>query len=574
MRVKTIVDLLRTRAASQPDDLAYLFLESGEQAHDRDRLTWSALDRRSRALGAAVAARVQQGARVLIMLPPGIDFMPAFFSVLYARAIAIPTYPPAGARADRVSARVRAILADAGVSLVLSCRALHARIATLAAMMPELAQVPWLDVDAAADSQVPGWHDAAPGAADAAEIALLQYTSGSTASPRGVMVTHGNVLHNLALSARLADYTRDSVSVSWLPVNHDMGLINGVLQGVHSGCPTIQMAPAVFLQRPVRWLQAMSRFGGTHSGAPNFAYDLCARRVSAEDREGLDLSTWRVAYNGSEPVRRWTLERFLRVFSPCGFRWTACRPGYGLAEATLVVTTDRTGTAPIVHPGGVHVSSGTSLDALRIRIVDPLTRQRRPDGEVGEIWVAGGSVARGYWNKPHETAMTFHARLAPGGEGPFLRTGDLGFVSGGHLFVTGRLKDVLIVRGVKHYPHDLEATAEQAHPALRPGGCAAFAVDGDDEERAVLVAEIEPRFLASTRATAGVPIINAIRRAITDVHRVSLTAVWLVPAGHLPRTTSGKLRRYLCREGFLTVSLQPLATWDDDAPIATRELAS
>ena len=299
MRVKSVIDLLRNRAEARPDDVAYTFLESGEAAGST--IAWAVLDRRSRALGSFIAARVDPGARVLIMLPPGIDFAPAFFGVLYAGAIAIPTYPPAGARADRTSARVRGMVADAGVSLVLSSSGLHARRAALESMIPELAGVPWVDIDHVDDNAAEEWRD--PVIASSA-LALLQYTSGSTATPRGVMVSHGNLLHNLALSGRLGAYGSGSVSVSWLPVNHDMGLINGVLQGVFSGCPTIQMAPAAFLQRPARWLQAISRFGATHSGGPNFAYDLCVRRVSDEDRAGLDLSSWRLAYNGSEPVRR------------------------------------------------------------------------------------------------------------------------------------------------------------------------------------------------------------------------------------------------------------------------------
>jgi acyl-CoA synthetase (AMP-forming)/AMP-acid ligase II len=610
MRVKNLIDLLRARADAQPDDVAYTFMESGE--HTGGRLAWAALDRRSRALGASIAARVQPGARVLIMLPPGIDFAPALFGVLYAGAIAIPTYPPAGARADRTSARLRGMVADAGVSLVLCktgapgappCGGLHAERAMLASSIPELDGVPWLDIDNVDDNAAGLWRD--PMAVSSA-IALLQYTSGSTATPRGVMVSHGNLLHNLALSARLAAYGPDSVAVSWLPVNHDMGLINGVLQGVHSGYPTLQMAPGAFLQRPARWLQAISRFGATHSGGPNFAYDLCARRVSDEDREGLDLGSWRVAYNGSEPVRRSTMERFMRVFGPSGFRWTAFRPGYGLAESTLLVTGDPAGTPPVFHfpgpessagstPGrqarGPWVSSGASTGAMRIRIVDPVTLRTLKDGEIGEIWVAGESVALGYWNNPRDTEATFRAFIAgtndgvpnegpvpsaveglvpsevdgpaPSGvEGPFLRTGDLGCISDGHLFVTGRIKDVLIVRGLKHYPQDIEVTAEQAHPALRPGCCAAFAVEHGSEERVAIAAEIEPRFMSAVE-TPGRSVTSAIRRAIADAHHISLHAIALVPAGTLPKTTSGKLQRFLCRDGFLDGTLGAIAVWHD-----------
>jgi acyl-CoA synthetase (AMP-forming)/AMP-acid ligase II len=583
MRVKNMIDLLRVRADAHPDGVAYTFLESGEQAGTT--LAWAALDRRSRALGASVAAHVEPGARVLVMLPPGIDFAAAFFGVLYAGAIAIPTYPPSGARADRTSARVRGMVADAGVTLILSTSALHARVAMLEAMVPELGGVPWIDMDQVNDIAADEWRDPMTAAS---AIALLQYTSGSTATPRGVMVSHGNLLHNLGLSARLAGYGPDSVSVSWLPVNHDMGLINGVMQGVYSGCPTIQMAPAAFLQRPARWLQAISRFGATHSGGPNFAYDLCARRVSEVDRDGLDLSSWRLAYNGSEPVRRSTMEQFVRAFGGCGFRWTSFRPGYGLAESTLVVTGGRAGSPPVFHSasqdagGGATgkqscapwVSSGASTGAMRIRIVDPVTLEIRPDGEVGEIWVAGESVALGYWNNPRDSAATFRAFVARTNEGPFLRTGDLGCISNSHLFVTGRIKDVLIVRGVKHYPHDIEATAEQSHPALRPGCCAAFAVERVGEERVAMVAEVEPRFMTATETAGAAHAISAIRRAVADAHQVSLHAVALVPAGTVPKTTSGKLQRFLCRDGFVDGTLGAIAAWDDDMVATTEQIAS
>ena len=424
MRVRSMIGLLRTRADAHPGEGAYTFLESGE--HAGNTLTWAAVDRRSRALGASIAARVDPGARVLIMLPPDVDFAPAFFGVLYAGAIAIPTYPPSGVRTDRTSARVRGMIADAGVSLVLSRSALSARVPMLESMIPELTGVPWLYIDHVDDHAADEWRD--PMTASSA-IALLQYTSGSTAMPRGVMVTHANLLHNLALSARLAAYGSDSVSVSWLPVNHDMGLINGVLQGVYSGYPTIQMPPDAFLQRPARWLQAISRFGATHSGGPNFAYDLCARRVSDEIREGLDLRSWGLAYNGSEPVRRSTMEHFVRVFGQCGFRWAAFRPGYGLAESTLVVTGDPAGTPPIFHsaasepaaaadaglqPCAPWVSSGVSTGAMRIRIrrsgnAPPSggRRGRRDSGSRAKAWRSGTGTTRWTPRRPS-------ARSSPG----------------------------------------------------------------------------------------------------------------------------------------------------------------
>jgi len=569
--VNSIVDLLRQRAGRDPEGIAYTFLDAGER--EGRSVTWGDLDLESRAIGAAVAATVAPGSRVLVMLPPAVEFASAFLGVLYAGATAIPTYPPSGSRADRTSARIRGMVADADVNLVLSNGSVIGRRSQIEMLIPQLAGIPWLNID---DTDLVSPADWVPPRCGRSTLALLQYTSGSTAAPRGVMVTHANLLHNLAHTANLARYTSESVAVSWLPVNHDMGLINGVLQGIHSGSRTIQMAPAAFLQRPARWLQAISRYGATHSGGPNFAYDLCARRLSEEDRAGLDLRTWELAYNGSEPVRRSTMENFMRVFGPHGFHWTSFRPGYGLAEATLVVTSDRAGTAPIFRSFAGNsaapadwVSSGATDGEMRIRVVDPVTLVPRSDGDVGEIWIAGDSVAAGYWNKPRETAATFTAFLAGTTDGPYLRTGDLGCVAAGHLFVTGRIKDILIVRGLKHYPHDIEATAEGAHGSLRPGGCAAVAIDLAGEESVAVIAEVDPRFGADLDDHVGTDAICAIRRAVAESHQLALRAVALVPAGTLPKTTSGKLQRFLCRTGFLEGTLGPLAAWYEADRVAS-----
>ena len=549
MRVN-LIDLLRDRAAAQPDSTAFTFLESGE--NEGASLTWSALDLRSRAIAAAIQTKVRPGDRVLVMLPPGVDFVAAFFGVVYAGAVAIPVYPPSGGRADRTAARLRAIVDDARVSLVVSSTAVAGKRSVVASLIPRLAGLSWLTVDTVDDSAVEAWRLTACGGDS---LALLQYTSGSTASPRGVMVTHANLLDNLTYSAALAKHDRSSVAVSWLPVNHDMGLIDGVLQPVFSGFCSYLMAPAAFLQRPARWLQAISRFGATHSGGPNFAYDLCARRVQDDERDALDLSTWRIAFNGSEPVRRSTLESFHRRFASSGFRWEAFRPAYGLAESTLLVTSTRADETPQfldIEPGRSLVSCGTINGTPRIRIVDPATRAVVGDGAVGEIWVAGRSVAQGYWNQPHDSAATFQATIDGVDDGPYLRTGDLGCIVKDRLFVTGRMKDVLIVRGVKHYPQDLEATAERAHPAIRAGCCAAFSVDRHDEERIVVVAEVDPRRPLGDGDFERTS--TAIRLAIGEAHQVDVADVTLVPAGTLPRTTSGKLQRYLCRDAFVSGS--------------------
>ena len=548
----SLIDLLRDRAATQPDDPAFTFLDDGEEAGVS--VTWRELERRSRALGTAIGRYVDPGARVLVMFPPSIDFIPAFLGVLYAGAVAVPAYPPAGGRADRTLERLQRMVCDSGVSLVV---APDTRIT-----LPSLDALPWLDPASVPDHCADEWR--APRLSGEG-LALLQYTSGSTAAPRGVMVSHGNLLHNLAQTHRDGAYTRDSVSVSWLPINHDMGLINGVLQPVFSGCRAYLMAPATFLQRPARWLQALSRFGATHSGGPNFAYDLCVRRVTDVDAASLDLGCWRVAYNGSEPVRRVTLEAFQARFGVRGFRWDAFSPAYGLAESTLLVTSVPAGVPPQLR--GEAVASGILHDAgPRVLIVDPHTRTPLPDAVPGEIWVASDSVAHGYWNRAEETADIFRACTSDG-DGPFLRSGDLGLIDRGRLFITGRLKDVLIVRGVKHHPHDLELTAERADPALRAGCCAAVGLQVDGEERVAIVAEVDAREQDRANSQDLAQVLIAIRVAVASVHHVSVCNVSLVRAGTLPKTTSGKLQRFLCRNAMVNGVLEPLASWSDDTVI-------
>ncbi len=387
-------------------------------------------------------------------------------------------------------------------------------------------------------------------------MAFLQYTSGSTAAPRGVMVTHANLLHNLARGDVWRDATTDTIGVSWLPVNHDMGLIDGVLQPVFSGFPAWLMSPAAFLQRPARWLQAISRVRATHSGGPNFAYDLCARRCPTPIDAALDLSSWRVAFNGSEPVRRSTLDAFQRAFGACGFRWDAFRPAYGLAESTLLVTSASSDGPVMLEVDRDALRQGRDVPAFTGCRPDVACRLGRPGRQVadgdrrsrlahplssgpGRRDLDFGAQRRGgYWNRSEDTAATFHACIADTGDGPWLRTGDLGFIRDGGLFVTGRIKDVLIVRGLKHYPQDLELTVERASPAVRPGGCAAFALDCAGEEHLALVAEVDARSAPDFAGIAGASLmqrsIEDIRRQVADDHDVQLCSVALVAPGACP----------------------------------------
>jgi acyl-CoA synthetase (AMP-forming)/AMP-acid ligase II len=544
--MRVMPDVLSQRAQTSPGAAAYTFLEDGER--EGARLSWGELDRRASALAAAVAASATAGARVLILCPPGLAFIPAFFGALRARTIAVSAYPPRTGRAgidpqDRTLARLRAIARDAAPAVILASSSLAQRAAAITMLVPELACATWIDIEVESASG----HQYRAARIDPASVAFLQYTSGSTAEPRGVMVTHANLIHNLADSQSLARHDHTSASVSWLPVIHDMGLIQGILQPAFCGFPAWLMSPAAFLQRPARWLRAISAHGATISGGPNFAYELCVRRISSAEREGLDLRRWRLAFNGAEPIRESTLAAFHELFAPSGFDADAFRPCYGLAEATLLVATGR----------GASTSCGRPAPGTDIRIIDPQTLRPCAGDEPGEIWVAGPGIAAGYWNQPDETAAIFSARIAGTGEGPFLRTGDLGALREDGLHVTGRIKDVLIVRGIKHFPQDIEGTVERASPWVRAGCCAVFAMPGVDGDRIAVAAELEG---AGEHESRDAVIVN-IREAIGAAHGIQVSAVALVAPGAIPKTTSGKLQRFACREGLLNGRLTPLLLW-------------
>ena len=565
MRASTLVDILRQRAFGQSDVRAYTFLADEEE---RDALTYAELDRRARGVAALLQQQTRAGERALLCFPPGLDFIHAFFGCLYAGVIAVPAYPPANARH---LPRLRAIAGDAQASLILTTGKTFSRIRDWLAETPGLSQLRVLVADEGAPSAHEAWREFTP---QAGTLAMLQYTSGSTSEPRGVMVSHANLLANSVSINEGFRHSGDSVSVTWLPTFHDMGLIDGVLQPLYSGFPCYMMAPTAFLQSPARWLRAICRYRATHSGGPNFAYDLCLRKITPEQCAGIALNSWRVAYNGAEPVLSHTLEGFAEKFGPYGFRRAAFYPCYGLAEATLKVSGPLTQEGPVLctvdsealgehravevsreEAGGrTLVGCGVAASDSRIVIVDPERRTACGPGQVGEIWFSGPGLAGGYWNRREATETTFRAFLSDTGDGPFLRTGDLGFMRDGELFVTGRIKDVIIIRGRNHYPQDIELTARQSHPALNAGMGAAFSVAVDGEEQLVIVQEVETRGRPDTAE-----VIGRILEAVAAEHDLSPLAVVLVRPRSVPRTSSGKVQRRACREGFLGDTLEVVA---------------
>lgn len=549
----TLLDHLTANAAQRADSLAFRFLPTGEVGGPEITVTHGRLHQRVGSLAAVLRRHCAPGDRALLLYPGGADFVVAFLACLRAGVIAVPTSGPGGERADRALARSAAVAADCAPSVILTTAEVAASVDF--SMSGEPAGVRRLVTDRPAEPFL----TAEPGAAaeetvteeavDEDTVAFIQYTSGSTGSPRGVVVTHANLMHNLRGQQELWQQGPDAHIVSWLPVFHDMGLIAGLLYAVFVGADATVMPPEAFVQRPLRWLEAISAFGGTFGCAPDFGYALCVRAAADADVSGLDLSTWEVAVNGAEPVRAGTLERFAARFAPAGFRREALSPGYGLAESTLAVATVPLGRTPRITGHGV--SCGQVLPGTRVVVVSPRTGLPVASGETGEIWVNSPSNASGYWNRPAETKEFFEARL-DGDDAPYLRTGDLGILEDGELYVTGRIKDLIIVGGRNHYPQDIEQTVERASPLVRPGCVAAFTTH--DDERLVIVAEVRD----GADAAAQVPVI---RGAVAADHGLDAAAVVLIAPRTLPKTTSGKLRRGECRALFLDGTLAVRHAW-------------
>jgi natural product biosynthesis luciferase-like monooxygenase protein len=543
-------ELLQRRALEQAGTVGYTFLDdAGEPAY-----SYGELDGHARRVAAALQEHCRPGDRALLLLPPGLDYVAAFYGCLYAGVVAVPAYPPRRSARRRSLERLVSVITDAGPRVALTVSRLAEQTAELAADHPVLGGLRWIAVDTLPPGAAGAWRPHRP-SPDA--LAFLQYTSGSTAAPKGVMVTNANLLCNAAHLERFFEVDEDTRSVIWLPPYHDMGLVGGLVQPLYTGYPVALMSPARFVRRPLDWLAAISRLRATVSGGPSFAYELCARRIRPEQVAELDLASWRAAFNGAEPVQAAVLERFAEAFAPAGFRREAFYPCYGLAEATLIVTGGEVGAAPVTRrePGPLErVGCGWVHPDQRLVVADPATLTPCEDGVEGEILVAGPSVARGYWRRPRETAESFEAYLAPGGDGPFLRTGDLGVVEHGELYVTGRIKDLLILRGVNHHPQDVEQAAAGAHPALEPGGGAAFTVTVAGVEQLVVAHEI-----ARGRADVDAgEVCAAIRSAVSRAHDLSAHAVVLLRPGGLPKTSSGKVQRYLARDAYTSGALDVL----------------
>jgi amino acid adenylation domain-containing protein len=569
---KTLVELLRWRAERQPNRVAYRFLDDGETAPSE--LTYQQLDHRARMIAAYLQSLAHGGERVLALYPPGLEYIAAFFGCLYAGVVAVPAYPP---RHNRRALRLRTLALDAQAGVALTTAKNQEAVESVFGGAHDVSIHHVIDTTKLPEALASEWREPE---LNEETLAFLQYTSGSTGDPHGVVLTHANLLCNSEVLSHAFEYDANSHCVSWLPMFHDMGLIGSILQPLYGGYGCTLMAPETFLQSPIKWLKAISRTRANISGGPNFAYDLCALRTTPEQREGLDLRCWEVAFNGSEMVRHSTLERFSETFAPYGFNSRAFFPCYGLAEATLIVTGGPKGHGPVTQTVDARslerrqiiqseqsdgnrqtlVSSGRGLPGQHVRIVDPDTATLCPAGKIGEIWVSGPSVAQGYWRNASATEQVFRAYIADTGEGPFLRTGDLGLLSDDQLFVMGRLKHLIIIRGLNYYPQDIEQTVERCHTTFPPYAGAAFSVDIDGEERLIVAQEVRRyRDLDVTGLFADV------RRAVIEEHGLEPYEIVFVRYGGIPKTSSGKIQRLSCRRDYLDGTLSVIATWRDDA---------
>lgn len=569
----SIVDVLRRRAASEGDREAARYLG----ADGESSITVAELDFQARSVAVSLAAAATEGERVLVVIPSGLEFVVAFFGCLYAGLVPVPCPQPGRDYGAGRGWRLQNVARDASARVLLTTAQLAASVRDrLSDSIGEPIKLFCIeDIDREGADRWKPIH------VDRGSLALLQYTSGSTSNPKGVMVTHGQLLWNAAQLRDRFGLTRESRAVLWLPHFHDMGLIGGIITPLIVGFSTVLMPASAFLQRPLSWLEAISRLNGTVCGAPNFAFDLCVERTTERERAGLDLSSWSLAFCAAEPIRVSTLERFAEAFAVSGFLRRSLYPCYGLAEATLLAAAGRPGSLVLrsfdvdALQAGFALSSfsrqhgrqiascGSTLLSQSLEIVDPSSLHSCAARQIGEIWISGPNVASGYWRREKETTTTFQARTADG-RGPFLRTGDLGFLDDGQLFVTGRLKDLIIVRGLNHHPNDIEATIEQEFPMVRKGYGAAFCLQNGEVEQVIVVYEANPRSSHSLDELA-----HSIHSKVGVVHGLSVDVVILTKPRNVPKTSSGKIQRSACREKYLKGEFEIIGQWRSRTAIPT-----
>ncbi len=557
---QSLISVFRRNVLISPDTVLYRFLDSTGQIDEE--ISYIQLDRAAQNIGRKLQQQRSSSKTVLILFPPSLNYIKALFACFYAGLTAVPTQPPTN---NRNSPRIARIVADSRAEIVLTTKELYPKLSKLLDIRK------WIIIDDIQQNHI----ITSESFSEPDETAFIQYTSSSTGLPKGVEITHANLYHNAKQVSKLFGLSNSSVCVSWLPLYHDMGLIGGVLIPILEGVPTTLMSHTSFVQRPFRWLKMISEFRATHSGGPNFSYELCIKHITEEQKKQLDLSNWEVAFNGAESIQAETIERFSKAFLSCGFRKQTFFPCYGLAEATLMVTGGDRKSEPVIKSCSIdgieknradikilsgsktrsYVGCGHGLPELEVVIVNPKTREQRPDGQIGEIWVRGPSVAKGYWNDRKKTKETFLGRL-DSNHAAYLRTEDLGFIANKELFVTGRLKDLIIINGRNIYPQDVEVCAQKSHPSIRPQGAAAFSTTTHGNEELVLLLELarhqQPNYLE---------VLNAVRQALGSELDVQPIEIVLVKPLNLVYTTSGKIRRNECKILYQNQELAFLTEW-------------
>jgi acyl-CoA synthetase (AMP-forming)/AMP-acid ligase II len=579
----TIIELLQQRASQQGDKPAYTFLIDGKK--ETPPLTYSQLETQAKAIAALLQTQQVKGERALLLYPQGLEVIAAFCGCLYAGVIAIPVPPPESGRLKRTLPRLQAIVKDAQATIVLTVESIFSLIENVKEEFPEFNQMRWINTEEIDLNLAEKWENPQ---VDPHTLAYLQYTSGSTSTPKGVMLSHFNLMHHCSYLQRACGYEADSITLTWMPYFHDYGLVEGITVPLYNGHPCYLMSPFAFIKRPVQWLRNITKYRVTHSQGPNFAYDQCIRRVKPKEIAELDLSSWQAAGNAAEPINPLVMEKFVETFSPCGFQWNTFAPAYGLAEYTLLATTKPKGTEPVftavktaeiekdriveAHPEddqeGVRIfpSCGRLVCETKLAIVNPDSHIRCREDQVGEIWLSDPCMAQGYWQRPEETQEIFKAYIEDTQEGPFLRTGDLGFFKNGELYITGRIKDLIIIRGTNHYPQDIEWTVQHLNPVLRADYGAAFSIEDRGEERLIVVQEIERH----TEDLDYHTLIDDIRQEIAEQHELNVYGIVLAKSGTILKTASGKIQRRACRNSFLSGDINVIADWCENPKLTSK----
>jgi len=578
---ESLVEIISKRAAKQPNDIVYKYL--GDGVNETESFTFQEIDRVARSISQALSEKLSKGDRVLLLFPQGLQYVAALYGCFYGGFIAIPAYPP---RRNRKMDRINSIIEDSGAAAGLVTEDVFKTIERNFSDDEMLKEMKWFKYENISSSLNPPELSKLPKPDD---VAFIQYTSGSTGNPKGVMISHENIVYNSEFIRQSFGFDKNTIGMNWLPIFHDMGLVGGIFQAAYLGLINIGMPPVAFLKNPLNWLKAISKYKATTGGGPNFSYDYCIQKIKPEEVEGLDLSSIKNFYCGGEPVRKKTFKEFPKHFSSAKVRTNQMFAVYGMAETTLIVT----GKDPASEPGYVRVnqealsknklifvseeekgidlvSNGRVWMETKVAIVNPETFEETDENTIGEVWIAGPTVAKGYWNKPEENKRTFNAFLS-NGKGPWLRSGDLGFIFKGELYITGRLKDLIIIRGVNYYPNDIEYSVQQSHEAFKPNSGAAFSIQKDGIEKLVVVQELERNYLRNVDFDT---LLASIRKTIADEHELEVFSVVLIRTGSIPLTSSGKIQRRQTRYEYLTGKLNVIASWQMDETTQEADEAS